>query len=132
MSGDANDYLERIDGDRITKRNVAILDNEGSIIAVNEAWREFADANGMVSAGYGVGANYVSICEAARGNEWADRAAKSVRAMLSGDVAESSFIYPCDGPGEKRSFIFETRRISSERGLVAHTYLRQLSRLGIL
>lgn len=44
--------------------HLAILDADGTIIAVNAAWREFADKNGFIAPDYGVGTNYLDICEA--------------------------------------------------------------------
>ena len=35
--------------------HVALLDNEGEIVAVNEAWKRFSDANGSRLPGYGIG-----------------------------------------------------------------------------
>jgi len=40
--------------------NIAVLDEAGVILAVNDAWRRFADENLFGSPGYGVGLNYVA------------------------------------------------------------------------
>ncbi len=49
--------------------HIAILDQSGTIIGVNAAWRRFAAANGYNDASYGVGTNYLALCEAASGAE---------------------------------------------------------------
>ena len=37
--------------------HIALLDTEGVIISVNEAWRRFADSNGLHAPGHEVGLN---------------------------------------------------------------------------
>ena len=44
--------------------HIAVLDRDGRIIAVNEAWTAFAAANGGAE-GCGVGCNYVDVCRTA-------------------------------------------------------------------
>ena len=46
---------------------LAILDAHGTILAVNAAWRQFANANAFEGTSYGVGVNYLALCEAATG-----------------------------------------------------------------
>ena len=48
--------------------NIAILDEAGTIVAVNASWRRFADKNGLEWPDYGVGRNYLAIVEAASGD----------------------------------------------------------------
>ena len=45
--------------------HIAVLDEAGTIIAVNQAWRAFAHASGYADASHGVGMNYLAVCEAA-------------------------------------------------------------------
>src|SRR5512133_3637923 len=45
--------------------HIALLDTQGRIISVNEAWRRFASANALQSPGYGIGLNYLEICDRA-------------------------------------------------------------------
>jgi len=48
--------------------NIALLNPDGIIIAVNDAWRNYAAANAKpFSAGHAVGTNYIEICETASG-----------------------------------------------------------------
>jgi PAS domain S-box-containing protein len=46
---------------------VALLDKDGVIIAVNEAWRLFATENELAAPDHGVGTNYFEICGQAAG-----------------------------------------------------------------
>jgi len=75
--------------------NVAVLDADGIVLAVNEAWRNFADENGMCSPSYGVGLNYLQICEQAAGESAreANLVAAGIRDVISGRYASVYFRY---------------------------------------
>jgi len=84
--------------------HVALLDNNGVILAVNEAWRHFASANTLQSSDFSVGQNYLAVCEGAHG-ECADEAmavATGIRKVLSGEAKEFGMEYPCHSPDVKR------------------------------
>jgi PAS domain-containing protein len=66
--------------------HLALLDPHGRVLSVNDTWRRFADANGLRSPAYGVGLNYLEVCDRARGKgaEGAREAAEGIRAVLRG------------------------------------------------
>lgn len=66
--------------------HLAILDEHGTIIAVNRAWRLFGDQNQLRDPSHGVGRNYLDICESSsgEGGEEAQRVAQGIRAVLQG------------------------------------------------
>ncbi|HEX8394451.1 MAG TPA: PAS domain S-box protein [Longimicrobium sp.] len=74
--------------------HLAVVDAQGNIVAVNEAWRRFGEANGATSSG--LGQNYLEICGATRGDE--SGAAEGIRAVLAGDADFFSLEYPCATP----------------------------------
>jgi PAS domain S-box-containing protein len=41
---------------------IAVVDESGVILAVNQAWREFANANGLGLTDHGVGQSYLDVC----------------------------------------------------------------------
>ncbi len=85
---------------------VAVLDFEGKIVLVNQAWRTFAYANGYPDPSTGVGTNYVGVSEAARGED-ADAAlgvARAIREVMGGRLDSWSGEYPCHSPAEERYF----------------------------
>ncbi|MEO7414206.1 MAG: PAS domain S-box protein, partial [Opitutaceae bacterium] len=86
--------------------NIALLDAHGLIVSVNEAWRRFARTNLFQSPGYGVGTNYLEICESARGANAskAHQVASGIRAVLTGEAGSFSVEYPCHAPKEQRWF----------------------------
>lgn len=63
--------------------NVAVLDRSGTIVAVNEAWRRFADTNGLTLPDHGRGANYVGICDAAASIAPAQAVSDAIRRILA-------------------------------------------------
>lgn len=63
----------------------AIVDADGTIVAVNEAWRVFADRNHGTHPEYWVGENYFTICEQAEGTIAGDEIAAQLQAVLEED-----------------------------------------------
>ena len=86
--------------------HIAILDDDGTILNVNRAWRDFARANSAGTANLSEGANYLNVCAAAHGPHSKEAAAFAVgfRSVLRGEQDEFSFEYPCHSPDEKRWF----------------------------
>jgi PAS domain S-box-containing protein len=86
--------------------HVALLDQEGVIVAVNESWRRFASANVLQGENYAVGLNYLAVCDSAQGDCSAEAHAVAVgiRSVLRGDGRHFALEYPCHSPTEKRWF----------------------------
>lgn len=93
---------------------VAVLDGRGRLIAVNEAWRRFAQENGAsAELQAGVGCDYLSACRNARGGE-ADSAreiADGIQAVLDSDRPVFTWEYPCHGPDRERWFVMSAVRL---------------------
>jgi two-component system NarL family sensor kinase len=87
--------------------HIAILDESGEIVAVNHAWRAFAEANGSDPGRVSEGANYLRVCESAAGLNAEESAvfAEGIRAVLSGRREGFEMEYPCHSPTERRWFI---------------------------
>jgi PAS domain S-box-containing protein len=97
--------------------HVALLDAKGTIIAVNEAWRRFANENGLRDTQYGVGRNYLDACGPPPGpaaaETWA--VATSLRAVLAGERSNFSLEYSCDSPDERRRFMIMAAPLEPSR-----------------
>jgi PAS domain S-box-containing protein len=105
--------------------HIAVLDAEGTIVAVNEAWRRFADENQLGWPNYGVGRNYLAVCDAALGqaSEGAQRAQQGIRDVMDGRREQFWMEYPCHGPEERRWFMMRVTRFRGDDGssvVVAH------------
>ena len=90
-------------------QHIAVLDEYGVIVAVNQSWRDFARDNAPPGGPQeSVGVNYLDICSAAPAYDFAEEAATvldGLRDVLAGIRPEFSLEYPCHSPDEKRWFI---------------------------
>lgn len=86
--------------------NITLLDGDGNLIAVNDAWREFAQANDNPDLAYGIGKSYLKTCEHVSGEnvEGASEAEAGIRSVLLGQVSSFTMEYPCHSPTEQRWF----------------------------
>jgi PAS domain S-box-containing protein len=104
--------------------NIAVVDESGTIVFVNRAWREFARANEAVG-NVAEDVNYLQVCDSAveLGCEEAASFAEGIRSVLSGRREEFALEYPCHSPTEQRWFVGRVTRFpsgSSTRAVVAH------------
>lgn len=105
--------------------HIVVLDDGGGIIAVNEAWRAFGRDNGWTGTDFGVGSNYLTVCEqAARdGDEVADAIGAGLRALLAGTQDRFDSEYPCHSPRRERWFRLQATRFDREgrtHAVIAH------------
>jgi transcriptional regulator with PAS, ATPase and Fis domain len=49
--------------------HIALLDHQGCVISVNATWQRFSSDSALRAPVYGIGLNYLAICDAARGDE---------------------------------------------------------------
>ncbi len=109
---------------------MCVLDHAGIILTVNQAWRDFLDANrpkpepGCANGDYGVGTNYLNICDCSIGPQ-SDEAlsmANGVRSVMSGACELFVLEYPCHSPTEQRWFNAKVTRFPGNSGnvVVAH------------
>jgi PAS domain S-box-containing protein len=95
---------------------IALLDNQGIIVTVNDSWRNFATINALQDSGFGVGQNYVRICERVIGDcsQEAQAAAKGIRRVLQGDEKVFTLEYPCHSPTDKCWFRLMVTPVKSD------------------
>ena len=116
--GFARSILDALNG------RIAILNQDGLILMVNRAWREFALAH-RAHVNLGVGANYLSICDEGSstlgGNGPA--VAAGIRSVIRGDKVDFVWEYPFHSPVEKRWFLVRATRLAGAtptRVLLSH------------
>ena len=82
--------------------SAAILDASGTIVAVNNTWKEFGRRNGLRIPNWGVGADYLKYS----GDEGlrSARFVRDLRDLLARRLDLLTAIYPCHSPGQKRWF----------------------------
>lgn len=86
---------------------IVLLDAGGCIVAVNESWRRFVRANVLPVREYGLGLNYLVICDAVLGDDssQAERAAAGIQAVLAGSSDRFSLEYSFPATSEERWFL---------------------------
>lgn len=109
------------------KAHIAVLDSEGIIVAVNQAWRKFADENGAPNQNRAyVGVNYFATCEASIGQpdgEEAEAVKIGLQAVLTGAQDEYYLEYPCHSNDKRRWFLLRASPLQSpSRGVVVSHY----------
>lgn len=88
--------------------SLALLDEDGWIIDVNERWRAFARDNGGDFGGY-VGTNYVAACHDPGDPEALEVEAR-LKELLAGQQELVEIEYPCDSPSGRRWFLMQACR----------------------
>ncbi len=117
---------------------IAVLDHDGIIIAVNEPWRRFARENAGdpdasdLPPSVGVGANYLEVCRTASSEpgDSAGAVVEGIRSVLEGRAASYQAEYPCHSPTQDRWFAMTVTPLESgARGAVAaHTDITERRR----
>ena len=108
--------------------NIAVLDEQGTIVMVNKAWNQFALENGGdPNSGLGVGCNYLMACTGkpddsldARGD--AVDVNLRLRHVLEGRAQTFSTEYACHSPDKERWFVMNVAAIQhpNMRAVVSH------------
>src|SRR5450830_551943 len=89
---------------------IAVLSPDGTIVAVNAAWRQFALENsiepGKAAADCDVGVNYLAVCQSAASSmtDGGMDVHEGVWAVLEGRLPSFNLEYPCHSPKEQRWF----------------------------
>ena len=104
---------------------IAVIDGDGTILAVNNAWNDFAAESGVANlVRVGVGQNYLAACEAAAraGDPFGERTLAGLKAVLDGTLNEFTLEYPCHAPDKQRWFLLSASPWRFGRGAaVSHT-----------
>ena len=112
---------------------IALLDREGVIVTVNQAWRFFALENGLERGipvqGSNVGDNYFAACQQ-RISFAADGAVDvrdEIQHVLDGRSPSFTLEYPCHSPQQERWFTLRVTPLGREPGgvTVTHTNITQ-------
>jgi len=84
--------------------HVALLDSEGGIVAVNEAWLRNGTPHGFDDPTCAVGERYLEICRRAKGDHAADalHVVQGLQAVLAGTRDSFALEYACHDGAEKR------------------------------
>jgi len=112
------------------RSHMAILKDDGTIIAVNATWNKFATSNGLAEKFCGPGANYLRSCDQASGDcsEEAKLVADGIRDVIANRKEYFYLEYPCHSPTEQRWFSVRITRFeihNSVNIVVTHDNITQ-------
>ena len=109
---------------------VALLDRDGTISWVNQAWQAFAAANGGDPARTGPGVSYLQACAAVGDDPVAAEVAAAIRAALTGDLPGPLAVeVPCHSPATERWFdVLISSRLDDHGRCVGATVTLSLAR----
>ncbi len=99
--------------------HIAVIDKDGVITAVNEAWRNFARSNCLEEqiGSTGVGQNYIKVCRSGLDSEEGTKEVlENLQAVLRGEKTGFAYEYPCHSPGAERWFILQVSAMRGEQG----------------
>ena len=103
---------DKLDVPKLLPVSVAILDRSGTIVGVNDAWKDFGRRSNLRIPNFGVGANYLLYCQSERSDSV--QLINDLRDLLAGKLDLLTRIYPCHSPTERRWFFMFGLPLSSE------------------
>ncbi len=115
------------------RSHLAIINKNGGIVSVNEAWRDFASKNrtedGKLPENTDVGVNYLELC-LKHDDEYSSQAIEAYQGIISvldGSVRFFTLEYPCHSPDVKRWFIMRVEPLQTHDGgaVIIHTDITQ-------
>ncbi|MBE0541268.1 MAG: PAS domain S-box protein [Verrucomicrobia bacterium] len=100
--------------------NIAVVDRNGTILAINQDWECFARENGTKATlpAVGVGENYLEVCQRAARDlgEEAQAIVNGLRGVLDRSQATFTCEYPCHSPTEHRWFTMNVSPLDRAEG----------------
>ncbi|MGZ5013490.1 MAG: PAS domain S-box protein [Methylobacter sp.] len=111
--------------------HIAVLNEQGVIVAVNDAWRQFAKDNGLLESRQNMlGINYLDVCKNAINQPYGDEASAAqtgIAAVLVGEQQSFHLEYPCHSPDQQRWFHMSVSPLHGSRGagVISHENITQ-------
>ena len=114
--------------------NIALLDDKGFIVDVNDAWRQFSNNNGFIGHNHSIGENYIEISKKSLGESAKDGrlVANGIKDVIDNKRKEFVFEYPCHSPGVKRWFRMIATQLEGKElagAVVMHIDISELRKL---
>ncbi|MEO7529878.1 MAG: PAS domain S-box protein [Sediminibacterium sp.] len=106
--------------------HISVIDETGTIIAVNKAWNDFAKENGVTSLEVcSVGSNYfhVLLKAIATSDAIAQQAFDGMQAVFKKEKQIFELEYPCHSPNEQRWFILQVINLEGDESKVVASHL---------
>ncbi len=113
---------------------MAVLEPDGRIFAVNEAWKRMARESCPPDRleRTGIGTNYLQVCKEAQGTSatLAPEALAGIEAVLRGAQSSFTLEYPCFSPTRKSWYLMDVTSLPQHEGaVVAHIDITERKQL---
>jgi len=113
--------------------SIVILEETGTIVAVNAAWRRYVLAHDLAASAHGIGTNYLEFCRAVSGRVGTDiqEFLTGLRAVMARQCPTFSWEYACHGPSEASWFLLRVTRFDETedgRVVIAHEDISEIKR----
>lgn len=114
--------------------NIAVIDKNGAIIAVNKCWDDFARENGDLNLIHtSIGSNYLETCSksVAAGDPYAAQALAGIEAVFESNMPLFELEYPCDSSAEPRWFVLQVVRYDEDptKLIISHQNITRRKRV---
>ena len=111
--------------------HIAVLDQDGNITYVNQAWAAFAQRNGAPASSTGIGVNYFDICRARGATTEVEHILAGIQGVMDGSLLRFHAEYECPSLTEKFWFQLNANPLPEpERGVVLyHSDISNLRRM---
>lgn len=113
--------------------SLVIVEETGTIVAVNASWSHCVAAHGLPGSAHGVGTNYLAFCRAVRAyTETATQEiAAGIRAVMAREKSTFACEYTCRNTTEPSWFLMRVTRFDGAKGVrvvVAHEDISEIKR----
>ncbi|MGE3539325.1 MAG: ATP-binding protein [Candidatus Tectimicrobiota bacterium] len=113
--------------------SLVIIEEQGTIVAVNAAWSHYVTAHGLPASAHGVGTNYLEFYQALGTSEGCVTRAigAGMRAVIGHEMSTFSYEYACHSSAEPRWFLLRVTRFDGKGGVrvvVAHEDISEIKR----
>jgi PAS domain S-box-containing protein len=106
--------------------HIAVIDESGKIVAVNESWSQFALRNGKTTLERtGVGSNYYQVCRKSieQGDSIAKEALSGLMEVMSKSRDSLYLEYPCHSPNKQQWFGMRATKFESSLPMVVVAHI---------
>ncbi|MGE5733790.1 MAG: PAS domain-containing protein, partial [Acidobacteriota bacterium] len=110
--------------------HLAVLDRDGNITHVNEAWVRFSEKRGALPSSTGVGVNYFAVCRARGATPEVEEMLAGIRDVINEAIPQFRAEYTCNTPKEAYWYELMVKPLPKpHRGAVVyHTDITELKK----
>ncbi len=91
---------------------ICVIEADGTLVAVNQRWLEFAERGGIPAQSAGPGSNYFALCRRLMPDLLGTEGGllPAIARIRDGSLDDFTVEYRCDAPGDWRMFVARARR----------------------